>query len=162
MDPNVFHKGDASSCLVVGKTWADIKNKPAFFNELVHKLLVMMGQSEKIGLALKSDTLKEFKAKIQAILLGPLKEPYSDEGPADDTGGDNLINADAFWDEILSGEEDWSRLQEALERAGLMKNQIDRHILENDVITDSSTLQNVKDNFNDTIVKPLQGINEDE
>ena len=157
MDPNIFRKGDAPSCLVVDKTWDDIVNKPEFFDELVERVVAMMNGAEDIGLLKKSTTLGQLKEAINTILLRPLQAPsHSSEDPKSKTPGSILV--DAFWDEIPQTEEKWQKFKEAIARAYDMKIQIGDH----QPLTERDTLQTTKDNFNDTVVKPMLGINEDE
>ena len=49
MDPNIFKKEDAESCLVVNKTWNQILNKPDFFTELGKRIVNMTEEAEKVG-----------------------------------------------------------------------------------------------------------------
>lgn len=157
MDPNVFRKGDAPSCLVVDKSWAEIINKPDFFDELVDRVVAMMRGAENFGLILKTTTFVEFKRAINEILLRPLQEQsHSDEKPVLKKPG--TILADAFWDEIKMSKSEWLHFRDALAHAYDMKVQIGDH----QRLTEKDTLQTAKDNFNDTVVKPMLGINDDE
>lgn len=158
MDPNVFRKGNASSCLVVDKTWDDIINKPDFFDELVDRVVGMMkGAADFGGQILKTTTFREFKEAINKILLVPLQYNFhSEEKP--ESKKPNTVLADAFWDEIPQIEEKWAKFKDAIGRAYNMKVRIGEHA----PLTAKDTLQTTKDNFNDTVVKPMLGINEDE
>ena len=157
ISPEVFRKGEASSCLVVGKTWKDIINKPAFLDEMVVRVVNMMNGAEDVGLLTKATTLRELKEAINKILLRPLQEElHIGEDVVVRTPGSVL--ADAFWDEIPQTTEYWVRFKEAITRAYEMKNQIAEH----QPLTDKDTLMSTKNNFNDTVVKPMLGIKEDE
>lgn len=157
VSPSLFRKGDAPSCLVVDKSWEDIINKPDFFDELVERVVNMMKGAEVVGLLTKATTLRELKEAINEILLEPLQEElHIGEDVVQRTPGSVL--ADAFWDEIPQTTEYWLRFKEAIARAYEMKNQIAEH----QPLTKKDTLMSTKNNFNDTVVKPLLGINEDE
>lgn len=158
MNPNVFRKGDAASCLVVSKTWDDVLNTPGFFKELAERLIEMMENAEDIGRITKATTFGQFKKAINEILLDPLRHDPSSPDSGKDTPEPGTILVDAFWDEIISPNKDWERLQEAIEKAAEVKKRIEEHV----PLTSSDTLQNTKDNFNQTIVEPLNGINLDE
>ena len=156
MNPNVFRKGDAASCLVVDKTWGEIVNKPDFFDELVERLVLMKTKAETIGLLKKSTTLREFKEAVNEILLYPLQYDY----PAGEDfvlKGSDTILVDAFWDEIQKDEDMWKEARDALARAYDMKNSIAEH----QPLTKKDTLQKSKDNFNEAVVIPMSGNYED-
>lgn len=159
MDPNVFRKGDAPSCLVVDKTWADVINKPDFLDELERRIVAMADGAEQIDLIDKSTTLREFKEAINTVLLKPLQMEIAPEEPEEGGAhGAGTILADAFWDEIKIPDDTWENFRDALVKAYNMKLRIQEH----QPLSASDTLQTAKDNFTDTVVKPLLGINEDE
>lgn len=157
MDPNVFRKGDASSCLVVDKAWKDVINKPAYFDILAKRIVDMLEEAEKDGLITKSDNFQRVKTKINEILLLPLQKEY-ELSAREKTHTEGYILADAFWDEIKMDDPIYERLHEALERAYAIRQQV----LQHSPLTASDKLQDVKDDFNATIIKPLLHINEDE
>lgn len=160
MDPNVFRKGNASSCLVVDKTWDEVINKPDFFDELAKRIVAMLEGAESLGdlaILTRRDTLGRTKTVINTILLEPLQELY-EETAQRAVRTEGSILADAFWSEIKSNEQSMERLLEALEKAYKMK----QKIADGRPLTGSDTLQTVKDTFNNTISKPLLGQGEDE
>lgn len=153
MNPNVFRKGDAPSCLVVDASWEDVINQPAFFTELAVRIVGMTDEAEKIGLLRKATTLGKTKEAINSILLEPLREDTeTSETPV--LRKPNTILVDAFWDEIKKSGHTWEKFTEALQKAADMR----ARILEGQPLSNSATLQDVKDEFNNTIVKPLTGI----
>ena len=157
MDPNVFRKGDAPSCLVVDKSWNEIVGKPDFFDELAERIVRMMDAADDFGLLTRATTLRQFKDAVNEILLRPLQYDY----PAGEDivlKGSDTILVDAFWDEIRQDENTWVKFKDAITRAYDMKGRIAEH----KPLTNKDMLQSSKDNFNETIVKPLCGINEDE
>lgn len=157
MDPAIFRKGDASSVLVVDKTWNDIIDKPDFFDELAERIVMMSDAAADVGLMLKSTTFIKFKAAINKILAEPLLAEVS-------SGGANVVKkpdsvlVDALWDEIVVPDAVWGKLRSAIEKAYDMKSRID----ENRPFANSDTLIQTTEKFNETVVKPLLGINEDE
>lgn len=154
----MFRKGDSPSCLVVDKTWDQILNKPVDFDELAKRLLDMYDAAEIAGILRRPDTLRRLKQVVMDVLLTPLREPV-ESGSSSGTPTKGAVLADAFWDEIVSTTEvDMTKLKEALARAYNMKIQIEEH----EPPKSKDTLMDVKTNFNDTILKPLLGINEDE
>lgn len=157
VSPSIFRKGDAPSCLVVDKTWEEIINKPDFFDELVERVVNMMKGAEDIGLLTKATTLRELKEAINTVLLRPLQEDLHTGGEAV-SGKTEAILADAFWDEILLTSEYWSRLEESIARAYELKTKI----AEQQPLSNKDTLMSTKNKFNDTVVKPMLGIDEDE
>ena len=159
MSSNTFRKGDASSCLVVGKSWNEIINKPDFYDELAVRIVKMLTAAESLGILRRPDTFTAVKETINKVLLEPLRKNLSDLPISESSHTKGYILADAFWDEILSaGGVDLTRLKLALERAGAMRTAINEHA----PLGVKDTLQDVKTNFNDTVLKPLLGINEDE
>ena len=157
MDPAIFRKGDASSVLVVDKTWNDVIDKPDFFDELAERIVKMSDNAKDFGLRLKSTTFGRFKEAINSVLMDPLLEPLDHEShDVVRTPGSVLV--DAFWDEIIKPDGMWEKLKGAIEKAYMMKEKIAERL----PLNASSTLQETKDTFNDTVMKPLLGINEDE
>ena len=154
MNPAIFRKGDASSVLVVDKTWEDIIDKPDFFDSLAQIIVSMTDAAvEEVD---KKTTLRNFKEAINRILIRPLSDtPAATISPMKKEG---TILVDAFWDEIRKSSDKWEKLHAALEKAWLMKQKIDLGT----PLTVSDTLQESKNNFNEAIVKPLLGINDDE
>lgn len=157
MDPAIFRKGDASSVLVVDKSWNDIIDKPDFFNELAKRIVLMAQAANTIGQITKTTTLRQFKDAINAVLMTPLLETFdnSDHNPTRKPGS---VLVDAFWDEIIKPDKDWEELKSAIEKAYDMKLRIGEH----SPLTNADTLMRSKETFNDTVMKPLLGINEDE
>lgn len=157
MDPAIFRKGDASSVLVVDKSWNDIIDKPDFFDELAERIVKMSDAAKSIGLMLNSTTFRQFKEAINEILMNPLLSSVEHDG-------NNVVQkpgtvlADAFWDEIEKPDDVWAKLRDAIAKAYGMKEKI----AERSPLTRSDTLLQAKTTFNDTIVKPLLGINDDE
>lgn len=156
MDPNIFRKGEAESCLVVNKTWDDVVDKPYSFSALVNCIVSMVRGAEDIGLLTRATTLRELKTAINTILLEPLKGSGTiDEDIAYPTSG-NVI-ADAYWDEIKGDTEEMEAFKEAVARAYNIKEQIASH----KPLSTQDTLQTTKDNFNNTVVRPLLNTSED-
>ena len=157
MDPNVFRKGDASSVLVVDKSWKDIIDKPDFLDELSKRILLMSHAAEAFGQVTKATTFQQFKNAVNSVLMDPLIETVdTDEQNVVRKHGSVLV--DAYWDEIIKTDDDWKELKSAVERAYIMKVKIGEH----NPLTSSDTLMKSKETFNDTVMKPLLGINEDE
>lgn len=157
MDPAIFRKGDASSVLVVDKSWNDIIDKPDFFDELAERIVLMTDRAESIGMMLKSSPLKDLKNAINLVLMDSLIEDVG-HGAPDVKRKEGSVLVDALWDEIQISDADWKRLYTAIEKAVAMKDRT----TENYPFTSSDTLMSTKDKFNDTVLKPLLGINEDE
>lgn len=157
MDPNVFRKGDATSVLVVDKSWRDIIDKPDFFDELSRRIVEMSHAASSIGLLKKATTLRQFKNAINTILMDPLLREYSDSSD-NNVQKNGSVLVDAFWDEIIKPDDIWEDLKESLEKAYAMKLKIE----DSYPLSDSSTMQESKDMMNEAVVKPLLGINEDE
>ena len=155
MDPNIFRKGDAKSVLVIEQPWGKVLDKPALFDEMATRLLDMMEAAEDKGILLRSDTLRELKRVITSVLINPLKDPLPDEETVEEYT-DN-IPVDAFWDEIPGVP---ARLSEALERLNLMMTRINENM--DNKLDRKSTLMDAKDIVNETVLKPLNNINEDE
>lgn len=158
MDSNVFRKGDASSCLVVNTTWQEVINKPDFFDELAKRIVAMYSNALDIGPLLKASTLADLKTAINSILVEPLTNPDYNTPDNATTPRANTVLADAFWDEIELPDEMWGKLKDALIGASNMREQT----LEHTPLTTKDTLQEVKVNFNETVVYPLLSINDNE
>lgn len=166
MASNAFRKGSASSVLVTEKTWQDVINKPGNFDEIASRIIDMMlgaeEGSKKVdetylgGLLLASNTFGEVKQAINAALLDPLLKDYSSPARANSNDGP-VIYPDFFWDEIQT-ESNWQRIRDALLRAAELRSRID----EQKPLTSSDKLQDVKNTFNETILKPLLDIHEDD
>lgn len=156
MDPAIFRKGDAPSVLVVDKSWNDIIDKPDFFDELAERIVKMSDAAESIGQMIKSTTFMQFKRAINAVLMEPLLASVEHDGHNVDRKTGSVL-ADAFWDEIKKPDDVWEKLQAALAKAYEMK----LRIAENRPLTESDTLMQSKNVFNDTIMKPLLGIEGD-
>lgn len=156
MNPNVFRKGDASSCLVIECPWEDVLDKPFLFDEMKDRVLMMVAAAEEQGLLTKADTLKIVKNAINDVLIKPLQADISSSQtvPQEHEG---YIKADAFWDEIPNVPKD---LQKALVRLIQMRAKIDDYI--GNPLDDKSTLMDTKTTFNQTVLMPLNDINEDE
>lgn len=147
-----FVKQDAPSCLVVDATWDSVINKPDDFDEIVQTILEMIAQAEARGLVLNTTTFGAFKEAINDILIRPLANRHETTPDEDDNTekSQGYVLADAFWDELILSE-DWQDFQKAVERAYAMKLQIEK----SSPLTKNNTLQETKDNFNETIIKPL-------
>ena len=157
MDPAIFRKGDASSVLVVDKSWNDIIDKPDFFDELAERIVKMSDAADSIGVMTKATTLRQFKEAINSVLMEPLLATVEHDGHnvIKKTGS---VLVDAFWDEIIKPDDVWKKLKDAVAKAYDMKLRIG----ENSPLTNADTLMKSKDTFNNTVMKPLLGINEDE
>lgn len=160
MSSYTFRKYDAPSVLVVDKTWRDILNKPADFDELAARILAMANEAQIQGLLTKFTTLSQFKDAVNTVLLNPLQEevvvpPSSDD---DESMDGETILADAFWDEIVGEGEVWEKLYEAMQRANAVRVQIEEH----SALSAEDTLMDTKTNFNEVILKPLNGIEKDD
>ena len=86
----------------------------------------------------------------QPIISGSVAGRFATPTPTE-----GAIKVDALWEELP---ELPKRLKEALERAFLMKDKID----DLSPLVRKDTSWDIKDVVNETIIKPLQGINEDE
>lgn len=157
MDPNIFKKEDAESCLVVNKSWDQILNKPDFFTELGKRIVNMTEEAEKVGELTRESTLKFVKAAINKVLLGPLQEEM-DESIGNPTRGNNTILVDAFWDEISQNDTAYDHLKESIEKAYAMKKRIDQM----SPLSGGSTLQDTKTTMNKAVLEPLRGIFDEE
>lgn len=157
MDKNIFRKEDATSCLVVDKSWDQILDKPDFFTELGKRIVEMTSEAERVGILTRETTLKYLKQAINDVLLIPLQKDEGEPG-TNPIKSDESILADAFWDEISHNDSAFKGLKEAIEKAAAMKKKIG----ELAPLTDASTLQDTKDAMNEAVLKPLRGINEDE
>ena len=159
MDPNIFRKGDAPSCLVVDKTWDDIIDKPDFFDELANRILEMTSQAESLQPQFnpKTATFWQLKDAINKVLMVPLTDRNTHQSVQKKrTEGSVLV--DAFWDEIIVTDNDWEKLKSAIAKAYDMRLRIEEH----NPLTESDTLKKTKDVFNETTIMPLLGINLDE
>ena len=157
MDPNIFKKEDAESCLVVNKKWNQILNKPDFFTEVGKRIANMTEEAEKFGELTRESTIKFVKAAINKVLLGPLQEEM-DESIGNPTRGNNTILVDAFWDEISQNDIAYDNLKEAIEKAYAMKKRIDQM----SPLSEDSTLQDTKTTMNNAVLEPLRGIFDEE
>lgn len=159
MDPNVFRKGDAKSVLVVETPWKQIIGKPVMFDELADRVRKMHDAADAYkfdkGLTRQS-TLMDLKIAIKNVLIYPLT--YAWEGQSEEPSSDDeLISIDAFWEEIPDVPRD---LKKALADAYLMWQSInEKH--KGEYLTDKSNLMDSKDTMNETVLKPLLGIDED-
>ena len=165
MDPNVFRKGDSKSILVVEPTWNQITGKPVMFDELADRIRAMHEAAEiyrtSKGLT-KKDSLMRLKEAIRDVLIYPLTFKWGEDIESDDSDdvddGDGRISIDALWDEIPDIPDD---MKKALEDAYLMWHSInEKH--NGEYLTDKSTLMDAKETMNDTVLKPLLGIEEDD
>ena len=157
MDPAIFRKGDASSVLVVDKSWNNIIDKPDFFDELAERIVKMSDAADSIGIMTKATTLRQFKDAINAVLMEPLLATVEHDGH-NVVRKQGSVLVDAFWDEIIKPDDVWEKLKAAIEKAYDMKVRIG----ECKPLKDSDTLMRSKETFNDAVMKPLLGINEDE
>ena len=153
MEPNVFRKWDAPSVLVPDKSWEEILDKPDMLDRAEACILAMLEASEDTDLLTRKDTLRILKNVINKVLLNPLA---TQQGVSTTplTGTKDTIKVDAFWDEIEGVPEN---LKRALANIVIMLEAIKVH----EPLTDKSTLMDTKDTVNDTVLKPLKGINED-
>lgn len=153
-----FRKSDSPSCLVVNKAWDDIVDKPNFFDTLV-KIVTQMKSSAQDRLLDKSTPFRQVKEILQQVLIDPLLNPENEPvNTAPLQQRPNTILVDAYWDEIIQNGETWENLHAALERAYDML----QRIKQSQPLTVSDDLQDLKDTANETILKPLNGINDDE
>ena len=165
MDPNVFRKGDAKSVLVVETPWDEITGKPVMFDELADRIRAMHDAAEDYrtskGLTRK-DSLMKLKIAIRDVLIYPLTFKWGDDIESDDSSSEDdekeRIKIDALWKEIPDIPED---MKKALEDAYLMWNSINKKH-EGEYLTDKSTLWDTKGTMNETVLKPLLGIEEDD
>ena len=158
MSSYTFRKSDSPSCLVVNKAWDDIVDKPNFFDTLV-KIVTQMKSSAQDRLLDKSTPFRQVKEILQQVLIDPMLNPENEPvNTAPLPQRPNTILADAYWDEIIQNGETWEHLHEALERAYDML----QRIKQSQPLTASDDLQDLKDTANETILKPLNGINDDE
>ena len=148
MDPNVFRKGDASSCLVVDKAWKDVYNKPDFFTTLAEVITRMAAEAKETGIVHKATSFGEFKRIINQVLLTPLREAQYE--PSHEKYDTQPVMADAFWSEIEQNDE-WAGLYKAIEKAYVMRESIIAHR----PLVAADKLQDVKDNFNETVIEPM-------
>ena len=143
---------------MVNKAWDDIVNKPNFFDTLV-KIMTQMRSSAQDKILDKSTTFRRVKEILQQVLIDPLLN--RDNAPVNTAPlqqSPNTILVDAYWDEIIQNGETWEHLHAALERAYDML----QRIKQSQPLTASDDLQDLKDTANETILKPLNGINDDE
>ena len=158
MNPLIFKKELASSCLVPNKTWDDVIGKPDMFYEMAQRILAMANEAAKVETLSRTTTLKIVKKVIKDVIIDPLTERLQQEDgnttESDDSNSDReIVYADAFWDEIGSVKDFSHNLREAIDKAYVMKKRIN----ENEPLTDSSTLQETKNLINTAILNPLQG-----
>lgn len=161
MDPNIFKKEDAESCLVVNKTWDQILNKPDFFTELGQRIVNMTEEAEKVGELTRESTLKFVKAAINKVLLGPLgslHEEIDDSAEKPSRSSSDSIMADAFWDEISQDDKVYENLKSGIEKAYAMKKRINAM----SPLSDAASLQDTKNTMNKAILEPLRGIFDEE
>ena len=158
MDPKIFKKEDAPSCLVVGKSWNEILNKPDFFTALSAIIVHMTDRAELIGELTRETTLSFVKHAINSVLLEPLQEDVENDPVVPSGPNEGKILADAFWDEISNDDEVLGRIKQAIEKAYQMKKEIAKCL----PLTNGSTLSDLKADMNNIILKPLRGKIEDE
>ena len=158
MDPNIFKKEDAPSCLVVGKSWNEILNKPDFFTELGERIVKMADNAEKVGELTSESTFSFVKAAINSVLLEPLQEEIETGSETQPTASENTILADAFWDEISNDDKVLSKLKSSIEKAYAMKKRIEA----SQPLTDGSSLNDLKSTMNYNALEPLRGLYEEE
>lgn len=168
MNPLIFRKEDASSCLVPDKTWDDIIGKPDLFEVIADRILEMSEEADKVQLLSRGSSLKTVKQVINKVLLDILKVPIQnvDAGDSDTDDSDseqtdetkNVVYADAFWDEIGDTSEFSVKLKSAIDKAYVMKQRIGQ----SSPLTDASTLQDTKNLVNTAILNPLQGADKGE
>ena len=168
MDPNVFRKGDSKSILVIDRNWNEVINKPFRFDEMTDRLLAIMKNADPsmkndegepgVGILTKEDTLRKLKTAINRVLIGPLTDDRyghsTNERPQPHEG---CIYVDAFWDEIPDIP---LELSEALTRLSLMNTRVVENY--DNTLNDKSTLMDTKNIMNETVLKPMNGINEEE
>jgi hypothetical protein len=152
-----FKKKDAPSCLVTNKTWEEIINTPSFFPTFVSILSQMVSAAEREGVLTKSMLLSKVKEIVSSVLITPLINTLPEHNPSSPQPRDTII-VDALWDEIIPTDAQWKDLYSALEKAYDMFLQIRKA----SPLEGKDTLQVVKDEINACILKPLNGIKEDE
>ena len=166
MNPLVFRKEDASSCLVPDKTWADIIDKPDMFEQLADRVLSMAEAADKVQLLDRNTVFRIVKETINDVIIKPLIPSQGENNSASGSTGSaqtnrtstNVVFADAFWDEIGDSEEFAEKMKAAIEKAYVMK----QRIAENSPLPDSATLQDVKNLVNTAVLNPLQGADKGE
>lgn len=166
MNPLIFRKEDASSCLVPDKTWADIIDKPDMFEQLADRVLSMVAAADKVQLLDRNTAFRIVKETINDVIVSPLTSSQGENNSASsspdssqtDRTSTNVVFADAFWDEIGNSEEFAEKMKAAIEKAYGMK----QRIAENTMLSDDSTLQDVKNLVNSAVLNPLQGADKGE
>lgn len=156
MDSNIFRKSPSPSILRIEKTWDDVLDKPFQFDEMTGRAIGMMLAAEDFGILTRLSSLRDLKNAIYNVIIEPLNRAYG----SGDSGGvptDGNVQVDAFWDEIPGVPKE---LKDAIERLFLMKQRIDENI--NNKLDNKSTLMDAKNIVNETVLKPLNDINEDE
>lgn len=160
MEPWIFRKEDAKSILTIDMPWRDVLDKPAFFDKVSEIMVNMMGAAATTELLTRPDTLRTLKKVVSEVLIDPLNVPLDEGGTESDStdedgNTENRIKVDAFWDEFT--DVDMDTLKAAIERAYLMYLKINQST----PLTNASTLMDTKETVNETILKPLKGIDED-
>ena len=153
MDPNVFRKGKAPSVLVVERTWDEVLDKPYQFDEMAERVIEMMEGAKDFGLLTKPDSLGRLKESVWKALLDPLKKDFPEGEQA--IPHDGYILGDAFWDEIPGVKKS---LREALSRLSKMMEKIEAN--NDNRLTPKSTLMEAKELMNETVLKPLKGVDD--
>lgn len=155
MDPNVFRKGDAKSILAINKSWEDIIGKPDSFDEMARRILTLATAAEG-RLLTKPDTLTRVKSAINDVLITPLTEDYGDSHLSpQNTTDEDVVYTDAYWEEFPDVPEGLNKaLEDFLRMLDAIKN--------NQPLGAASTLMDVKELFNEAVIKPILGIEQDE
>lgn len=162
MDPNVFRKEDAPSVLCIEKPWSEVLEKPPQFDEMADKAIAMLkAASDKdllpTGLLTRPDTLRKLRKVLNQVLLKPLTA--EDEGSQDDEPqkSDGTIYVDALWDEINGIPPE---LYMVLTRLVEMMDKIEDDL--SNRLDNKSTLMDAKKMVNETLLEPLNGIDDDQ
>jgi hypothetical protein len=101
--------------------------------------------------------LSKVQEIVSSVLITPLITTLPEHNPSSTQPRDTII-VDALWDEIIPTDAQWKDLYSALEKAYDMFLQIRKA----SPLEGKDTLQVVKDEINACILKPLNGIKEDE
>lgn len=157
MNPLVFSKKPASSCLVPEKTWDEVIGKPELFEQMARRVYEMAEAAGKVELLKRSSSLRTVKEVVKSVLLDPLEPSLEDVAPGPKHVKGNVL-ADAFWDEIDASDDFWHRVKDYITEASVMK----QRIAENTMLSDGSTLQDVKNLINSAVLNPLQGADKGE
>ena len=152
-----FKKKLASSCLVPNKTWEEIVNKPNYIDTFQAIVETMMSKASEYGEVTDKTPFATVKDIVLETIIEPmLANPPPTKPPMGQTPGTILV--DAFWDEIQQASDYWGMEKKAFERILDMQ----ERTTGNQPLDQKDNLQAVKEIINETIIRPLLGINVDE